>query len=136
MTNETTEASLLQSGPEISEVPLGNPECAWLDAPNVVRHWAVSMAYCSAIFVLLGTRIYFANIHIPGMASLAVGAVWLIVGQWQYKALKRADPRAWKLQIPLSIFGLLLAFPIGTIAYGYVLAHWFKPEVKHWFGHK
>jgi len=61
---------------------------------------------------------------------LLVGVV-MAGGLWLYGAIPRADPRAWRVYLPLTGMGLPL-FPLGTLVNGVALYLLFRSETREW----
>ena len=93
----------------------------WGNAPVGVRN-ARALAWLGTLFTV-GSTLAFLGFY----SLLFPFYIWLLVG------LKRGTKAAYYVQMILSIVGLI-GFPIGTLINGYILATWFRPETKAWFG--
>jgi hypothetical protein len=109
----------------------------WHSAPLVVRSWAYTLAFLSMwIVFLFGALSLIGPEPMPQKIGITIFCLALFaVFLWQRKKLQNSAILAWKLQILLSILGLIW-FPLGTLIHGYILSQWFKPEVKAWFGQR
>jgi hypothetical protein len=70
-----------------------------------------------------------------GRILVAVFATILCLGLRLRDALGRGLPLAWRVQVALSVLGLLYV-PLGTALHALLLWQWFRPETKAWFGLK
>ena len=108
----------------------------WHNAPKIVRGWAYPLTWLAivvlAIFVVVA--LFSGDMPLSGKLGLAAFyGVFLAINIWLNGALKKGVQAAWTVQLIMSILGLL-AFPLGTLIYGYIPSQWFKPENKAWFG--
>jgi len=119
----------------------------WSHAPSVVRNWAYPLASLVKIIFLLIVliRLFYSVMLAPtalrhpvfalSVAILCFFIYITVLFDRLQTMFKKGDPTAWNAQIVLCVLGVLV-FPIGTLAYGYILSQWFSPETKEWFGRK
>jgi hypothetical protein len=127
-----SEAPMPVLGMRYADVPL-----TWRDAPPIVRsvHLLAVLAVIGSAFLLLGGVVMlFSSLKdaSESVMLLLLGAASLAFHIWTMGALKNRNALIWQIQRVLSVLGLL-SIPIGTIIHGYILYHWYKPEVKDWF---
>lgn len=115
----------------------------WSQVPPAVKD-ARLLNILGAILFLLITAFLVPSLfqasrsNAPEGFGVAAGMVMLYGGigaicVYQAIAIRKGIPGAWRQQAVLSILGLI-NFPLGTLLNGLLLAKWFKPEVKAWFG--
>jgi len=118
-----------------STVYSGPPPRTWENAPKVVKSWAYPLSWLGIIGlpIILLVNLAKAEDVIAKVILIVVFGLFFILQIWLNRALRAGKQAAWTVQMVMSILGLI-GFPIGTLINGVILASWFKPETKEWFG--
>lgn len=143
--------------------PLNDAPLQWRTCPPIVRVWAfwlcIFTLFCCGALMLWGVTL-FSSSAVAGIA--ATGGGLLLAGAFvaQLLSIRRGWSFGWPLQLGWSAlflvcialaFGLKFGFAraqefptsqkaligfavLPAIAHLWVLSHWFKSEVRAWFG--